>query len=159
MPVSPMHSDRNVTIEVVEQYCDYFNEIAVITAGASIQFGYHNHDGEFTNTINDVPVFDLMVQNTSPNHVFFQLDTYWVKMGGFDPVDYMKKYPNRIKVLHIKDKKAIGVHNVVDFRAIYNQAYANGVKDWYVEVEDYDGTPEEDVKKSADYLLNADFVK
>jgi sugar phosphate isomerase/epimerase len=159
MPSSPLNSRRGATIENLEQYCDYFNEIGKITATASIQFGYHNHDGEFKNQINGKPVFDLMLENTSPPHVFFQADVYWVKMGGYDPVDYMKKYPNRIKVLHIKDEKAIGVHNVVDFKAVYDQAYANGIKDWFVEVEQYDGTPEQDVKKSADYLRKAKFVK
>ena len=158
VPMSPLDGE-GATLDNVKRYCDYFNEIALITAGASIQFGYHNHAFEFKNKIDDVPVYDLMLQNTSPRHVIFQLDVYWVKKGGYEPVDYMKKYADRIKVLHIKDEKAIGVHNVVDFKAIYDQAYINGIKDWYVEVEAYDGTPEEDVKKSADYLLNASFTK
>jgi Sugar phosphate isomerases/epimerases len=158
VPMSPLDGE-GATLDNVKRYCDYFNEIALVTAGASIQFGYHNHAFEFKNKIDDVPVYDLMLQNTSPRHVIFQLDVYWVKKGGYEPVDYMKKYADRIKVLHIKDEKAIGVHNVVDFKAIYDQAYINGIKDWYVEVEAYDGTPQEDVKKSADYLLAADFVK
>ena len=157
-PMSPLDGE-GATMDNVKRYCDYFNSIGLITAGASIQFGYHNHAFEFEKKINGVPIYDLMLENTSPNHVLFQLDVYWIKMGGYDPVAYMKKYPNRLKILHIKDRKAIGVHNTVDFRAIYNQAYENGVKDWFVEVEEYDGTPEQDVKKSADYLLNADFVK
>ena len=159
MPSSPLNSRAGSTKANLDNYCDYFNEIGKITSTASIQFGYHNHDGEFMHKIDDVPVIDLMLENTNQPHVFFELDVYWAKKGGYDPVDYMKKYPNRFKVLHIKDEKAIGVHNVVDFRTIFNQAYANGVKDWYVEVEQYDGAPEEDVQKSADYLLNADFVK
>ena len=159
MPSSPLNSQGGATQQNLDNYCDYFNEIGKVTSTASIQFGYHNHDGEFKNKIGGVPVFDLMMQKTSPPHVFFELDVYWVKMGGYEPVDCMKKYPSRIKVLHIKDEKAIGVHNVVDFKAIFTQAYANGIKDWYVEVEQYDGTPEEDVKKSADYLLEASFVK
>ena len=158
VPSSPLRGS-GATMDNVKRYCDYFNDLALITAGASMQFGYHNHNFEFENKIGGVPVYDLMLENTSPNHIFFQLDVYWIKMGGYDPVDYMKKYPKRIKVLHIKDAKAIGVHNTVDFRAIFNQAYENGVKDWFVEVEEYDGTPEEDVKKSADYLIKADFVK
>ena len=96
MPSSPLNSRRGATAENLDLYCDYFNEIGKITAQSSIQFGYHNHDGEFKNKINDVPVFDLMIENTSSPHVLFQLDTYWAKMGGYDPVDYMKKYPNRI---------------------------------------------------------------
>ena len=157
-PSSPLNGE-GATMDNLKRYCDYYNDLALVTAGASMQFGYHNHAFEFENKIDGVPVYDLMLENTSPNHVFFQLDVYWIKMGGFEPVDYMKKYPNRIKVLHIKDKKAIGVHNTVNFKAIFDQAYENGVKDWFVEVEEYDGTPQEDVTKSATYLLKADFVK
>jgi len=160
MPSSPLNSTRgDITQATVDQYCDYFNEIGKLTAAASMFFGYHNHDGEFISKIDNVPVFDLMLKNTNPQHVLFEADVYWVMRGGYDPVDYLKKYPNRIKVLHIKDQTAIGTRNTVDFKAIFNQAYANGVKDWYVEVEEYDGTPEEDVMKSANYLMNADFVK
>ncbi|MDR2913348.1 MAG: sugar phosphate isomerase/epimerase [Tannerella sp.] len=158
MPSSPL-SGEGATLDNIKRYGDYFNEIGLITAGASIQFGYHNHAFEFENKVDGVPVYDLMLENTSPNHVMFQLDVYWIKKGGYDPVDYMKKYPKRIKVLHIKDETAIGAQNTVDYKAVFDQAYANGVKDWYVEVENYDTTPEEDVKKSADFLLAADFVK
>ena len=158
LPMSPLDGE-GVTFDDVKRYCDYFNEIALITAGAGITFGYHNHAFEFLKKINGVPIYDLMLQNTSPRHVMFELDVYWIVRGGYDPVDYMKKYAQQIKILHIKDEKAIGVHKVVDFKAVFDQAYANGVKDWYVEVEDYDGTPEEDVKKSADFLINAAFVK
>ena len=158
VPMSPLDGE-GATMDNIKRYCDYFNQIALITAGASIQFGYHNHAYEFNNKIDDVPIYDIMIENTSPRHVTFQLDVYWIMMGGYDPVEYLKKYPNRFNLLHIKDEKAIGVHNVVDFKAIFDTAYEIGVKDWFVEVEDYDGTPQEDVKKSADFLLNADFVK
>ena len=90
----------------------------------------------------------------------FELDVYWAQKGGYDPVEYMKKYPKRIQLLHIKDETAIGVQNVVDYKAVFEQAYAAGViKNWYAEIERYDGTPEEDVKKSYDFLAAADFVK
>ncbi len=158
MPSSPL-SGEGATLDNVKRYSDYFNEIGLITAGASMLFGYHNHAFEFENKIDGVPVYDLMLENTSPDHVMFQLDVYWIKRGGYDPVEYMKKYPKRIKVLHIKDETAIGAQNTVDYKAVFDQAYINGVKDWYVEVERYDTTPEEDVKKSADFLLSADFVK
>ena len=96
---------------------------------------------------------------TSPRHVFFQNDVYWTQVGGYNPVDYLKKYSERIKTLHIKDVKAIGVSGKMNFKAIFDQAYASGVKDWYVEVEEYNGTPQEDVKKSYDFLAAADFMK
>jgi sugar phosphate isomerase/epimerase len=151
----------------------------LITAAASIKFGYHNHDFEFTNKIDDVPVYDLLVENTSPDHVLFQNDVYWTQKGGYDPVEYLKKYPKRIQVLHIKDETAIGASKTIDFKTIFETAYANGVKDWYVEVERYDKPSAEeakkitgklklettitdsiaDVQKSYDFLVAAEYVK
>ncbi|MDR1524366.1 MAG: sugar phosphate isomerase/epimerase [Tannerella sp.] len=158
VPSAPLGGE-DATLDNIKRYSDYFNKIALISAGASIQFGYHNHAFEFENKVDGVPVYDLMLENTSPDHVLFQLDVYWIKRGGYDPVDYMKKYAKRIKVLHIKDETAIGAQNTVDYKAVFDQAYVNGIKDWYVEVERYDTTPQEDVQKSADFLLNAEFVK
>lgn len=158
MPSSPL-SGEGATLDNVKRYGEYFSAIGLITATASIAFGYHNHAYEFENKIDDIPVYDLLVENTSPRHVFFQNDVYWTQVGGYNPVDYLKKYPERIKTLHIKDVKAIGASRTMDFKAIFDQAYANGVKDWYVEVEEYDGTPQEDVKKSYDFLAAADYVK
>ena len=159
MPWSPLDGE-GATLDNIKRYGDYFNAIGIIVASASMAFGYHNHSFEFTNKIDDVPVYDLLLENTSPRHVFFQNDVYWTQVGGYDPVEYLKKYPERIKTLHIKDVKAIGVSGTMDFKAIFDQAYTNGnIKDWYVEVEEYDGTPQEEVKKSFDFLNEAEFVK
>jgi sugar phosphate isomerase/epimerase len=158
MAWSPLDGE-GATLDNVKRYGEYFSAIGLITAGASITFGYHNHAFEFLNKIDDVPVYDLLIENTSPRHVIFQNDVYWTKEGGYDPVEYLKKYSERIKLLHIKDDKAIGASGKTDFKAIFDQAYANNIKDWYVEVEEYDGTPQEDVKKSYDFLAAAEYVK
>ena len=158
MPSSPLRGE-GATLDNIKRYSDYFNEIGLISAGASVMFGYHNHDFEFTSKVDGKPVYDYMLEYTSADHVTFQLDVYWIKKGGYDPVEYMKKYAKRMKVLHIKDETAIGTQNTVDYKAVFDQAYAGGVKDWYVEVERYDGTPQEDVKKSADFLVSSPFVK
>ena len=160
MPWAPLDRE-SATMDNVKKYSDYFNAIGLITAGSSIAFGYHNHAFEFTNKIDEIPLYDLLVENTSPDHVFFQNDVFWTQKGGYCPVEYLKKYPKRIKVLHIKDETVIGGSGTLDFKAIFEQAYENGMKDWYVEVERYDdgSTPQEDVKKSYDFLAKADFVK
>lgn len=159
MPWAPLKGEH-ATLENIKRYADYFNEIGLKSAASSIRFGYHNHNFEFENEVEGKPVYDLLMEHTSPDHVLFELDVYWVKKGGHDPVEYMKKYPKRIQLLHIKDETAVGAQGFVDFKAVFDQAYAAGViKDWYAEIERYDGTPEEDVKKSYDYLAAADFVK
>jgi sugar phosphate isomerase/epimerase len=178
MPWAPLNGE-GATLDNIKRYGEYFSEVGLVTAAAGIKFGYHNHNFEFTNVVDGVPVYDLLVENTSPDHVLFQNDVYWTQRGGYDPVEYLKKYPKRIQVLHIKDETAIGVSKTMDFKAIFEQAYANGVvKDWYVEVERYDTpSPEEakkiasklklskltdsiaDVQKSYDFLVAAEYVK
>ena len=65
------------------------------------------------------------------------MDVYWVTVGKQDPVSYLKKYPNRFEVLHIKDDYVIGESGKIDYEAIFNQFYKNGHKDWFVEIEEY----------------------
>jgi sugar phosphate isomerase/epimerase len=177
MPSSPLGRE-GATLDNVKRYGAYFNEIGLITAAASIKFGYHNHAFEFENKIDGVPVYDLLVENTSLEHVLFQNDVYWTQRGGYNPVEYLKKYPKRIQVLHIKDEKAVGASGTIDFKTIFETAYANGIKDWYVEVENYDKPSAEeakkilnklkletltnsiaDVQKSYDFLAAAEYVK
>jgi len=158
MPSSPLRGE-GATMDNVKRYAEYFNEIGLMSAGASIAFGYHNHEFEFDNKVDGVPVYDLLLEFTSPNHVIFENDVYWTKVGGYNAVDYLKKYPQRHRLLHIKDVKAIGASGTIDFKPIFDQFHANGMKDWYVEVEQYDGTPQEDVKKSYDFLAAAEYVK
>ena len=158
MPWAPLDNE-GATLDNVKRYGEYFNSIGMIAAASSRIFGYHNHAFEFSNKIDDVPVYDLLLEHTSPRHVYFQNDVYWTKVGGYNAVDYLIKYPQRLKLLHIKDEKAIGASGTMDFKEIFDQFYANGMKDWYVEVEEYDGTPQEDVKESYDFLAAAEFVK
>lgn len=157
MPSWPIGNEA-FTFDSVKTVSDYFNEIGMIASGAGLAFGYHNHGFEFNTVIDNIPIYDLLIAHTNPSHVFFQNDVYWTQEGGSDPVAYLKKYPKRIKTLHIKDEKAVGASGTMDFKAIFEQAYINGIEDWFVEVEKYDGTPQEDVKKSYDFLNSADYV-
>ncbi len=89
------------------------------------------------------------------------MDVYWTVIGQNDPVEYMKKYPDRIKLLHIKDRAILGQSGFMNFEMIFKQAYQIGVKEYYVELEGMpDGrTQFAGVKGCADYLLKAKFVK
>lgn len=145
-------------IEDIQLYCDYYNKVGEMARTRNLQFGFHNHAGEFK-VIDDNIVLDYMIQNTSPENVVFEMDVYWVKKGGQDPVDYLKKYAGRFPLLHIKDIDIIGASGDLDFEAIFNAAYAQGMKDYYVEVEKYQYSAIKDVEKSFDYLYHSSFVK
>ncbi|MCD7937695.1 MAG: sugar phosphate isomerase/epimerase [Tannerellaceae bacterium] len=154
-----MPVNNETTLDDLKMYCDYFNAVGVNAAKNNIAFGYHNHDFEFR-TIDGHVIYDFLLDNVSKNHVFFQMDVYWVTMGGADPVAYLKERPDQFKTIHIKDEKEIGASGKMNFKPIFDQMYANNVKDWYVEVEQYtNNDPVASVQESFDFLNNADYVK
>ena len=165
--------------EEVAYVGEIFNGAGKIAKDGGLSFGYHNHEGEFARVIpggkesvfgrggfgRNAPkgqeiIYDGMMKNTDPSLVFFELDVYWCVMGQQDPVEYLKKYADRIKVLHIKDKAVLGQSGMMNFEMIFKQYYANGMKDYFVELEGIrDMTQFEGVQGCANYLLKAKFVK
>ncbi len=137
---------------------DYFNAVGELTAASHMRFGFHNHSHEFTK-IEDKMIYDFMIENTDPKNVCFEMDVYWVMKGGCSPVDYMKKYPTRFPLLHIKDEMEIGQSGLLDFKAIFETGYSIGIKDYFVEVERYNFEPLVSVQKSYDFLAAANYVK
>jgi sugar phosphate isomerase/epimerase len=166
------------SVEEVAYVGEVFNEAGKIAKEGGLVWGYHNHSGEFARVVpggtepitgrpmgRNAPegiriIYDDLLKNTDPSLVIFELDVYWAVMGQQDPVAYMKTYPDRIRVLHIKDVAVLGESGMMNFPKIYEVAYSNGIQDFYVELEGYrGGTQFEGVKGCADYLLKADFVK
>ena len=125
------------TMEGLKAECDLMNKIGDEANKRGIKFGYHNHNLEFaTMAGTDQPYEDLLIANTDPDKVFFEMDVYWITIGGQDPVAYLKKYPDRFKALHIKDEYVIGASGLIDFKPIFTQFYKNGYNVWFVELED-----------------------
>nr|WP_255489731.1 sugar phosphate isomerase/epimerase [Dysgonomonas sp. 25] len=147
------------TLKDLQTYCEYYNAIGKKCKENGMGYGYHNHDFEYKNKIEDKLMIDYMLENTNPEYVFFQMDVYWVVRGGQSPVDYFNKYKNRFTLLHIKDHKELGQSGMVGFDAIFKNTDAAGTKGLVVEVEQYNYEPAESVKKSLEYLLNCPLVK
>jgi sugar phosphate isomerase/epimerase len=146
--------------EALKKTCEYFNAIGEKCNAKGIRFGYHNHDREFRRiTDGDELVYDYMLKNTDPKKVTFEMDVYWVFKGGYNAVDYFKKYPKRFELLHIKDEKEIGASGLIDFEPIYKNKAKAGAKMCFVEVEKYDFEPFVSVQKSYDFLNDASYVK
>ncbi len=124
------------TVEGLKAECDLMNKIGDEANKRGIKFGYHNHNMEFATVANTKQLYeDFLIANTDPKKVFFELDVYWITVGGQDPVAYLKKYPTRFQALHIKDEYVVGASGKIDYKAIFNQFYKNGYKDWFVEME------------------------
>ena len=146
------------TLKDLKTYCNYFNEVGKKCKEAGMLFGYHNHAHEYQKIEGKV-MYDYMLENTNPDLVFFEMDVYWTARGHKAPVDYFKKYPNRFKLLHIKDECELGESGMVGFYAIFNHAKEAGLEYPVVEVERYNFAPIVSTQKSIDYLRKAPFVK
>ena len=156
-------------LEELQGVCGYFNKVGKLAKEYGLLLGYHNHSHEY-NVMDGQVIWEYMIEHTDPECVFFQMDVFWTTKGGKNPVEYLKKYPERIKMLHIKDEMVIGDSGEIDFEAIFKQFYANGYSDFVVEQEmprGPEGESREDrlarmwdgVAKSAAYLDAASFVK
>lgn len=133
--IIPSHKWGN-DFETVKANCEMFDKIGELVRDKGLMFAYHSHNSEF-NTIgnSEIKYEDYIIQHTNPAYVNFEMDVYWAYQGGQDPVKWLQKYPDRIKILHIKDYYVIGASGKIDFESIFIQFYKNGNTDFYVEME------------------------
>ncbi|HRU05227.1 MAG TPA: sugar phosphate isomerase/epimerase [Candidatus Brocadiia bacterium] len=109
-------------------------------AAKGVTFTYHNHAGEFVK-INGQYALDLLYQRTDPAKVKGELDTYWIKKGGEDPVPYLLKYAGRVPQIHLKDMNPANQdftevgEGLMDLPAIFDAAAKMGVK-WIIYEQD-----------------------
>jgi sugar phosphate isomerase/epimerase len=164
--LTPKQRSGAFTLQDWRWNAEQFNTIGTKVSAAGMKFGYHNHTMEFHKTDGVVP-YDELLRLTDPAHVTMEMDCGWVTVGGANPVEYLKKYPTRISMLHIKDFKNItpdsSIENVptivelgqgtIDYRPIFQQAAKSGVvKHCFVEQEGYNVPPMEGLKIDADYM-------
>ncbi|MCC6705659.1 MAG: sugar phosphate isomerase/epimerase [Thermomicrobiales bacterium] len=88
--------------DYVLRRCEVFNQIGALARERGMRFTYHNHFQEFQRFGDDL-VYDLILDNTDPELVFLELDTYWMYRGGQDPIAWMNRVPERVILLHQKD--------------------------------------------------------
>ncbi len=67
------------------------------------RFLYHNHSFEFAKEPDGKVGYDAFFEAADPKLIGAELDTYWVKHGGYDPAAYIRKLKGRVPVLHFKD--------------------------------------------------------
>ncbi len=127
-----------------------FNRVGQKLKENGIEFSYHNHGYDFTPYQNET-LYDYLIQHTNPDYVSFELDILWVHQFGQDPLAYLKKYPNRFRLMHVKDlKKGLPVgldvktspendvplgSGQIAVEAVLKQARKSSIKYYYLEDE------------------------
>ena len=79
-----------------------YNKFGEKCKAAGIRYGYHTHSHEFQD-FDGVTPFEVLVKETDPDSVFFELDLFWAKVAGVDPVSLIQNNARRIRLLHIKE--------------------------------------------------------
>jgi sugar phosphate isomerase/epimerase len=159
---------RGITMDDYKKLAVDFNKFGEICKKNGIRFAFHNHDFSFKPINGEYPQ-DVLLTNTDAALVDYEMDIYWVVAAGSDPEAWLKKYPNRFKACHVKDRsKTPGPDDgknssdlgtgALDFPRILKTAKDNGMKYYIVEQEAYpNGTPLEAAKVDADYMKKLKF--
>lgn len=131
-------ADRG-SVDAWKRVAELFNRGGADAKAAGLRFAYHNHDFELRR-IGDVVPLDLLLAETDPALVSFQMDIYWVVKAGQDPAAYFTRHPGRFSMVHAKDSAGAPDHRMVDvgagtidFATLLPRAVAAGVKHVFVE--------------------------
>lgn len=144
------HDGDNFTIEDADKAIAVFNKAGKLLKENGITLCYHAHGFEFR-PYQNVTLFDHLMKGMDPKYANFEMDVFWIKHPGQDPVALLKKYPGRFKMMHLKDRKPGTTGNQnghadvetnvvlgtgdVDIAAIMKVASKYGVEKFFIEDE------------------------
>lgn len=139
-----------MTLEEASRTAALANHIGEQSRRSGLQFAYHNHNGEFVDQDGTIG-FDVLLRETDPQLVTFEIDCGWMVLGGRRPVDYFRKYPHRFPMIHVKDflppaspvdrtqaSEYAGAelgHGMINYRPILADAAKAGVQHYFAEQE------------------------
>jgi Sugar phosphate isomerases/epimerases len=159
---------RGTSIEEVMRLADQFNRCGEIAKSYGIKFSFHSWMDEFAEIDGKIP-YVLLLENTDPGLVSFEIDTIMMTWGGHVCHEFVKKFPGRFCAWHIKDvtpneanRQGTNVElgkGFIDFKGIFEAFDIAGTTDYYVEQESFSIPRMESLKYNYDYLNNAAFVK
>ena len=139
-----------MSLDEAKRTAELANHIGEAAQRAGLQFTYHNHNFEFADQgggqINGKVGYDVLLQETDPKLVKFEVDCGWMIFAGHDPVGYFQKYPQRFPMIHVKDflprqngetdmRGAELGHGTVDYKPIFAAGVQAGLQHYFVEQE------------------------
>ncbi|MCE5347136.1 MAG: sugar phosphate isomerase/epimerase [Bacteroidales bacterium] len=164
--ISPsMDESMRTTYDDFIRYMEVFNKCGELCHKGGMKFGYHNHDFEFSERLNNEKLFDIMMRSINPELVVIQLDMGNLYNGGAVAIDVVNQYPGRFEIIHVKDEikadsgnekyvSTIIGEGIVDAKKVVDQAAKiGGTKVYIIEQESYQGkTPLECVKADLEIM-------
>ncbi len=165
-------SKKRLTLDDYRRGAADMNEWAERLRRSGFRLGYHNHNYEFR-LFDGRPAYNTLIDDTKPGLVDFEMDIFWVEAGGQDPLAYLKRYPSRFKLIHLKDMRKgtpiptfsissvseeasvpLGT-GIIDIPAILRESARIGVRRYYVEDESREAPA--NIKISFEYLKHVRF--
>lgn len=152
-------ADRD-SADALRRTAETFNRIGGAAAARDLRFAYHNHDFEFQPVGNELP-FDVLLAETDPGLVWYEMDLFWITKGGKDPLDYFARHPGRFPLVHVKDMAAgekmveVGA-GAIDWPRLFARRAQAGIEHYFVE-HDEPGEPLASVTASFEYLRGLRF--
>ena len=143
------------TLDDYRRVAHELNRSGGLARARGLQVGYHNHDFELA-SIDGLRPYDVLIAETDPALVCFEMDFYWTTRGGADPLTYFARHPGRFHLCHIKDMDRRGrMVDVgagrIDFRSILRARDAAGLRHFYVEHDD-PADPSASIRASSRFL-------
>ncbi|MBD1379873.1 sugar phosphate isomerase/epimerase family protein [Metabacillus arenae] len=122
-----------------------------------IQLIYHNHAHEFEQLSSGEFVLDRFIRDVGSNLIQLELDLYWVKKMGLDPIKILQRYKGNVPLIHVKDMDKEGKttelgKGIINYRSILSILCEVGVNYYFIEQEDFKRSPLESAQLSLEYL-------
>jgi sugar phosphate isomerase/epimerase len=138
--------NTGMSLDEAKRTAELANRIGAAARRAGLQFTYHNHNFEFADQGGGLIGYDVLLTETDPKLVKFEIDCGWMIFAGHDPVGYLQKYPQRFPMIHVKDflpretgktemRGAELGHGTVDYRPIFAAGAKAGLQHYFVEQE------------------------
>jgi sugar phosphate isomerase/epimerase len=135
-----------MSLDEAKRTAELANHIGEAAQRAGLQFTYHNHNFEFADLGGHQIGYDVLLKETDPKLVKFEIDCGWMIFAGHDPITYFHKYPQRFPMIHVKDflarrtgdtdmKGAELGHGTVDYKPIFAAGVKAGLQHYFVEQE------------------------
>jgi sugar phosphate isomerase/epimerase len=154
-----------ITADDWKATADFLNTQGAALNKVALRVSYHNHNLEFR-PIGDTYGLEILLKDTDPKLVHFEMDVGWVAAGGADPIKLLEQHQGRFRMMHVKDLLATTKTNyamqqdpaevgngMLPWKQILKVAYASGVRKFFVEQEPpFKGDPLDSVAISAKYL-------